>query len=297
MPRQADRPSPLDVSFDNPPVVEVALCVQFRPETVGLEAVAAFASRVRDEFPSLETQPVLPPMVETFDLTPPPPQLWAFHLEPQASLPRFFFESKDRRELIQVQHDRVTLNWRDLWQNKEYPRYVYLRDRFKQVHDELTDILDRSGHEHPATVCEVTYINSIDVGDDRGTDHPPSTRHPDLAAVLNRVSRAPTASFLADPEDAQYQARWRISAQTDAGSGTQPVGRLYVSATPAIEPPSSRPVYLLTLTAHVLPSDQSVTQAMAALDVGHEWVVRGFKDVTTPSMHVKWGARREEEAT
>jgi len=32
-----------------------------------------------------------------------------------------------------------------------------------------------------------------------------------------------------------------------------------------------------------------VEDAMAFLDVGHEWVVRGFTSVTTTSMQSKWG--------
>jgi len=40
-----------------------------------------------------------------------------------------------------------------------------------------------------------------------------------------------------------------------------------------------------------MPSGDTVDRAMKALDVGHEWVVLGFEDLTTAEMHEYWGQR------
>jgi hypothetical protein len=62
-------------------------------------------------------------------------------------------------------------------------------------------------------------------------------------------------------------------------------------ATPDVPPPGLIPIYLANLTARVMPNGATVDRAMKALDVGHEWVVRGFDDLTTAEMHRHWGKR------
>ena len=55
--------------------------------------------------------------------------------------------------------------------------------------------------------------------------------------------------------------------------------------------PEPTPIYLVNLTARVMPRRSTVDGAMKALDVGHEWVVMGFKDLTTSEMHKHWELR------
>jgi hypothetical protein len=98
------------------------------------------------------------------------------------------------------------------------------------------------------------------------------------------VFRAPE-TFLGAPEDETLQARWRIPNRLDVD---RPVGRLYLSASPALEPQTNLPIYLVNLTGHVLPSEERQEAALDALDLAHDWVVRAFEAITTEVMHTAW---------
>ncbi len=116
-----------------------------------------------------------------------------------------------------------------------------------------------------------------------------------MAANAARISRSPplgrflrpvgsfAGDFLSEPEDARLQARWRIPGDNGA-----PVGRLYAAADPAFNLDGT-PIYLLTLTARLLADQAEPSAAVELLDLAHDWIVRGFKDLTTDEMHTTWG--------
>lgn len=283
MPKQARRTSKYDlVSFKHPPVAEVALSVQFAPETIDLEAYGAFAHAVRSDLPRRYSQPVLPPMAETFDRLAPAPS-FEIHLDAPTSLPRTWFQSSDGVQLVQLQHDRLTLNWREVdTSGQTYPRYVELRARFNNLLNLLCGHLVDAGRPAEINLCEVTYVNPVAVPG-FNTD-----AYPDLAQIINRVRSRPRKAFLPSAEDARLQARWRIPGSELNGSD-RPAGRLYLDAAPGLKPPKGSPVYMVNLTGRLLPAAADLPNALEALDVGHKWVVLGFKDLTTTKMHKLWG--------
>lgn len=269
------------VTFRRPPVAEVALTVQFSEPVVDWLVLAEFTVRTRSELPQTSQQPALPRIDETFDVVPglPPFQIT---FEPQPPLPRTWFISGDGALLVQVQADRMSLNWRRTSHDAAYPRYDDLRSRFDAHLDTLFACIAGAGRDAPSIdVCEVAYVNPVEVpGRHRGPGHP------DLAKVVNRLRPPRRDAFLPPAEDAQYQARFRIPSSS---GGDAPCGRLTVSAAPTLEQASSQPIYMVQLLARVLPDSGDVAAAGEALDRGHEWVVLGFKDVTTPAMHEIWG--------
>ncbi len=287
MPRQPRRPSRFNlVEFERPPVVEVILSVQLPADTVDLEVYGRFAQETREELPRRSRQPLTPPVEETFD-RPRAHRSIEIHLEGPDSLPRITFESENGVQLVQLQHDRLTLNWRGREPGMPYPRYKVLRKRFQQLLKRLTDALDDIEQPHPINLCEVTYVNPIEYPGAGTTDRVGRT-HPDLANIINRLRPRPRGAFLPEAEDAQVQARWRIPAEALGGKGTA-AGRLHLSVAPGLKPPGDTPIYLVNLTARIMPTRGTVDKAMQALDVGHEWVVLGFKDLTTSQMHKHWG--------
>jgi hypothetical protein len=44
----------------------------------------------------------------------------------------------------------------------------------------------------------------------------------------------------------------------------------------------------LRLTARGLPDGQDLDGVLAWMDLGREWIVRGFADITSPSAHALW---------
>lgn len=289
MPRTDRRQSKYDlVDFAYPPVAEVVLAAQFPPETIDLEAYGRFASEIREELPRRTRQPLVPRNEERFEQPSAQPSI-EIRLEGPTDLPRIMFESEDRVELVQLQPHRLTLNWRGAKPGVDYPRYATLRKRFRQLLGRLTVALDEVGQQHRIELAEVTYVNPIEYPGATTTDHVGQT-HPDLASIINRLKRRPNDAFLPEAEDAQLQARWRIPAEAVGRAGS-PAGRLYLSVTPSLKQREPTPIYLVNLAARVMPRGGSVDRAMKALDVGHEWVVLGFKDLTTTEMHDFWGLR------
>lgn len=256
----------------------MALAVQFAAVIDSLD-VAAFANQVKGEFPNRAEQPSRPPMEERFDEADLSPV--RFQLLQGQPTPLFWFLSEDESQLLQVQQDRFAVNWRKVGTRAEYPRYGRLRERFTHYLGELTDVLSPEKQEAlKADWCEVTYINQVD---------PMAAERPPLREVLS-VLREPGSDFLPEPEDAQVATRFRI---VEEGI---PIGRLIVNANAAVRAADRAPIWILTLTARLKVTSDSVEGILSRLDLGREWVVRGFVDLTTERMHTTWGMRKGDTA-
>jgi|ERR1700730_1115159 uncharacterized protein (TIGR04255 family) len=94
--------------FRKPPVSEVALGVQFsavlNPVHLGL-----YYQRVKTRFPKIQMQSPVLPVFETFGTGGLPGPQFAFTHGMQ---PRMWFLSDDDNFLIQLQSDRLLVNWR-----------------------------------------------------------------------------------------------------------------------------------------------------------------------------------------
>lgn len=283
------RPASELVSFQRPPVQEVVLSMQFESDTFGLEAFGRFALATRDQLPERQQHPVVPPMAETFDpaAAPLPVQI---RLEPATGLPRTWFLSADGKELVQLQHDRFTLNWRLIEEGATYPRYKRLRRRFNELLKMLIADDRDPARQYLVNLCEVTYVNTIEP---IGATALRKGLRPQLSDLINRVGRRPRNAFLPRAEDAQLLVRWQIPG-SEIGEADGPAGRLYLQAGPGLNPKTAVPIYVVNLTAHVVPRMGNIRDAMRAMDVCHKWAVLGFKDVTTARMHRVWGLKEEQ---
>lgn len=266
-------------NYSRPPVVEVALAVQFDADTVDSLVAGTFRAQVRGEFPGYEEQPARPPMEEVFE-----PQIGGppFRVEmlSGAPKPRLWFLRDEGARLVQLQHDLIAVNWRDLTGSDDYTRYESLRSEVKQHLATLDKILEEEGRSPVRpNWCEVTYINHVlpEEAEDR----------PSLERVLTVVSPPSSTRFLRQPEDILVRERFLIE-----GSDSKPRGRLTLEAIPAFRNEDRVPIWVITLTSRVRAVEEGLEGALEALDLGREWAVRGFDDVTTPEMQSQWG--REE---
>ena len=275
------------MTFAAPPVNEVALALQFSEPVVDLDVLADFSRALRADFPDRQQQPPLPKMSEPVGLFSPPQLQIEFGL---TSLPRTWLLSADGHRLIQVQADRLVLNWRRLEGDQPYPRYTTLSGEFADLIGALDAAAKSAGRPRIVVdFCEISYVNEIVVP---GIE--PTQRHPDLSEVISVVKKVKGKAFLPDAEDAQFQARWRIDpAALPPGSS---VGRLYLAVSPGYRADTQLPIYAMNLAARIVPPpDADLTAAMPLLDVGHDWIVRGFADITTEKMHRVW--ELEEDPT
>jgi uncharacterized protein (TIGR04255 family) len=261
-------------------VAEVALAIQFDEPTVETLDVATFFGYVRKEFPRQAEQPAGPPMEERFE-EPAPAEPFRFQLLDRPPMHRFWFLSEDESRLMQVQHDFLALNWRKMGESNEYPRYRVLRRDLARYAATLEKLLVKEGKEplRPSW-CEITYINHIDAATKTG-------RLP-LDAILTVLRSPPTRSFLPPPEDSQVAQRFVIR-ELD-----QPIGRLHVNAAPAYRAADGAPIWVFTLTARLRSKQPTVRGALSRLDLGRQWALGAFTDLTTKPMQRKWKKRSRQ---
>jgi uncharacterized protein (TIGR04255 family) len=185
--------------------------------------------------------------------------------------PRCWFLDPSGNRLIQVQEDGIFHNWRKVGEEDEYPRYEGLRSTFEAELSRLDEFGKAQGIGGlAARQCEVTYINFI-----------PTPSWGDLDRVFS-VWCNTRPEFLPSPETAGLQLRYIMSDR--AGQGR---GRLHVNIQPAVRKSNSARAYRLEITARGA-AGPSAADVMAFLDLGHDWIVRGFTAITTKAMHRTW---------
>ena len=276
-------------SFERPPVAEVAMAVYFSPRLVVPTAeLAGLWQKWRDRYPLAEDKPALPRLPPP-GLQPSGGQSWALQLAPAIPNLRMWFLSRTRDRVIQLQPDRLVLNWRRTADDQPYPRYTALVPEFRGL---LADTIELCrALEQPVPLCnqvELTYINPIPL-----SSLPPPAG---LEQLLSPWTGATTDTFLPAPTAIQIQAQYPMVPPL----GHDPVGSLHVlaarGAVQRIAESAPEDGYLLQLFARGAPSDQSADGAQALLDLAHWLIVNGFRSITTPQMHSHWGLRREEVA-
>lgn len=274
--REAVANRPLDLpEFDRPPVVEVAIGVQFEPITGFRQAhIGLFWDEIRSDYPTAVDQPRLETPIESLDDSLLGP---SFQLELIDSPPvhRAWFVSLDESLLVQVQDDRLIHNWRH--RGGEYPRFEPLLELFWSHFEKYTARLADTGLVvPPVQQAEVTYINWIPV-----TSMSDFFR-PSIAAELDLPGVGP------HPDAQRWSARYPIR------DGDAVVGRLGVEAQPGrrVEDGKVASGFQLALTFRTAVSKGAAADSVSALLLlGRDAIVRAFAEMTTPAMHEKWGRR------
>lgn len=273
--------SPLP-DFENPPVVEVALSVQFKPLTkLKCVHLGLLWKEFKKDFPSSEELPPLPSVMERFG-PPAGPGRVGLQIETTPPLPRCWFLNNDRTRLVQVQHDRFVYNWRKVEGTEEYPRYGSIREPFARQIKTFSKFLEREdiGNLEPVQ-CEVTYVNHIFRGD--GWEE-----FGQLGNVLTVWETRHSDDFLGESEQVRFAAQHVIPDNEG-----NPLGRLHIAVEPRYRVADGKPLLQLNLTARGMPTGNDADGVLGFMDIGHEWIVRGFASITTARMHEIWGRRND----
>jgi uncharacterized protein (TIGR04255 family) len=263
--------------FEDPPVVETALSVEFAP-LAGWSIVhfGLFWHEIRAEYPAFEIQPPLLSQIEKFGEEAKKPQ--AINLQITNPMPvRCWFFDQSQTRLIQVQKDRLIYNWRKVAGPEPYPHYENIRPAFEREWHRFRQFLESNGLPAPTVhQCEVTYVNHIDRGKGWQT-------MADLPEVFPSWSGALSEGFLPVPEAVGFNTSYGMP-------GDQ--GRLHIQVQPAIRLSDAKEILQLTLTARGRPDSPDVGDVLKWFDLGREWVVRGFTDFTSPKMHALWKRKK-----
>ena len=262
--------------FERPPVVEVAVSVRFDRPAISGPLVMLRWSQIRDRFPKYEEAPPVPLLEETLDRPGSP----KFELKITDGPPtsRLFMKSESETEILQIQEDMLGYSWRKLSPTDEYPHFGKIIAGFKKELSEFEEFLSEEDMESVASIqCEVTYVNLILPGEIWSD-------HSELGKIVPSAGARLSEGFLPPPEQSRYSTRYAIL--DDDGL---PRGKLYVSLEPGRLVGEDSPMYMMTLTARGAPEGECRDSVIKTMDIGHEWIVRGFTTLTSREMHKEWG--------
>jgi uncharacterized protein (TIGR04255 family) len=258
--------------YQNPPVVETILSVQFEPIPKLRSAhLGAFWSVLGSDWPVTEDAPPLEPQFERFDAK------WAelgmrFKLSslPQ---PRIQIRNAANDRMIQVQNGRFILNWLRV-AGAPYPNYDAVRSDFRNCLEQFCDFLatDARLPLPTANQWEVTYLNHIPKGTVWNTPaewdffRPLQTRDGSISAALEIFSGE--WQYVIPPQRGRLHVRWRHGEGKD-----------------------QQELVELNLTARgpCNASSLSFDPILEGLDLGHETIVRSFRELTSTAANDYWG--------
>jgi uncharacterized protein (TIGR04255 family) len=259
-------PDKLPVKFGKPPVVEVACGILFASQPAFHGAhIGLFWEGLRKQFPSIQEAPPLPPIVEiqgagiaSFDLS--------YNLTPLPPLRRTWLASEDGRSLIQIQQDRFIFNWKKSAQEDSYPSYEDVVGKFNTHLTSFLNFLTAEKIPFPKyRQFELTYFNHIPVGNSATFGNLSESN----ILVDHRRSAAPNR-FLPEPEVVNWTTVFSFPDQT---------GRLYATAQSGTSPTGER-ILQLEMAARGSPLHPSEENRQAWFNLAHEWITRGFADLT-----------------
>ncbi len=250
------------------------MSVQFQPvEGWTIPYFGLFWQSIRE---SLSEVTVLTPIQPQSEDVENPPFVWPELRIEQVNVPevRCWFASHDKHSLVQLQNDRFVFNWRKLDSELEYPRYEdFVRPNFKKYWQSFLHFLTKEGLRTPSVnQCEITYVNHIKrnegwVSVDEWED------------VFNVVRKNQPADFLPEPEVAHFSFSYLMRDKS---------GRLRVEANPVIRKSDGTQAIAFTLVARGKPRSTETSDILDWFDLGRQWIVRGFTDLTTTQMHKLW---------
>jgi len=261
-------------TYAKPPMVETVIGVQF-PEISGFRAAhfGLYWDTIRKDFPTATDQPRLEPNRERFPRLPAIP-VPRFQIMQRTPADRVWFTAESAAELIQLQPDRFLFNWRRRGRNGEYPTYKSNSETFFKEFARFREFCIAQKLDEPVPeLCEVTYVNHIEPEEDESAI--------DLAGkVFSGLRWKTSEGFLPTPESLTFNRAFVIA------HNEKPIGRLYAEASIAMrrQGPGPREFVLFNLTARVIHRADEWQELADSVQHAHDWVVRGFADLTDPQI-------------
>jgi uncharacterized protein (TIGR04255 family) len=257
-------------SYKNPPVNEVVCGIRFQtPDKLRIPHVGLLWGKFRKEYPNI--QHASPIAAVTGELP----------VDNTTGLPfqRMWFINNSDDQLIQFQFDRLYFNWRR--RQNLYPRYPHVIKNFEAVLNTVSNFFNEFelGELNPIE-CELSYINHIPKGQGWNTID-------DLPRIFSDfVWCQATGRFLPNPINIAWQTGFLLPEKK---------GRLIISLKQATRTDDKTPLFVLELKAIGLAESTSKEAIRGWFDIAHEWIVRGFNDLTTSEIQkLVW--EREKDA-
>jgi uncharacterized protein (TIGR04255 family) len=263
--------------YDNPPVVETFLSVAFNElDKWNIPHFGLYWREIRSDYPKFEILPPLPTAIERYGAVSPSDE-GVLELLSQPPVRCWFIHQSSTR-LIQVQNDRFVFNWRKIKPEDIYPRFdEAIRGQFAAEWSRFIAFLKSESVTPPTvTQCEIAYINHVPLEDGWKT-------YQSLVEGFSTGSLS-GGEFLPSPENINLHATYLLPEKK---------GRLHIHLQPATRNIDGKRIVQLTLTVRGCPlPTASDAELLEWFDLGREWIVRGFTDFTSATMHEVWQRRR-----
>ncbi len=250
--------------YDNPPVAEVVCGIQFNPiEAFKLPHFGLFWKLIEADYPTCQEVAPLMPIVERYgEYEEQPLQIPFTDLPP----PRIWFLNGKGTSLLQLQRDRLLHNWKKSRPTDAYPRYQVVIGHFKEKLGLYEQFISDHGLGTIAAVqYEMTYVNHIPKGE--GWDD-----FTEIGSVFrDHRWQGQEGCFLPPIEHLNFRTTFALPERK---------ARLHVSVRDGKRQEDLQSVLLFELTVRGFPGDSSRDTMWQWFDTAHEWIVKGFTDLT-----------------
>ncbi|MHB1334085.1 MAG: TIGR04255 family protein [Sulfuriferula sp.] len=257
-------------SFTSPPLSEVSIGLQFEAlDRLRIPHFGTFWESFRKDFPLVEHAP---PIINKDN---------AFQGDPSTGLPlpRVWFINKTETSLIQLQVNRYNFNWRVRDDAEPYPRYPEVAAKFFKYLDVLEGFLAETniGPIQP-TVVELTYINVFEQGKEWDSID-------DIANIIRDFSwKEQNDRFLPNPKTLTWAASFPLpNDQGTLNAKLNHVRRIQ----------DNQPMLQLEMAASWEVNGQTRESIESWYELAHEWIVKGFVDLTESDAQYKFWRRQE----
>ena len=264
--------------YTNPPVIEVVGGIGFAPiQRFKAVHLGLLWERFRDQFPRVEEHPPIAMPLEI--LTPSAAPVAEVQFVDTPPLPRVWFLDETGNGIVQVQRDALLHNWRKLKADDTYPRYSVV---IGELQDHFSRLLKFVDEQKLGTILplqyELNYINHIFPGEHWRQGDALNSIFPDFQWRQDRHRFLPMG----------YEAaHWKTAVRLP-----DDVGRLHITIQTAFKRTEGSPLLVLEMKARGMARDQSFDSIWKWFDVAHEWIVRGFADLTDKTLQQRlWGAK------
>ncbi len=257
--------------FESPPVAEVVCGIQFDPlPDFRSTHFGAFLQTVRDDYPNTEDRAPLDEIRETEQGPTPKAEIGFLEMPP---LRRIFYVDRSENFLLQLQPSRFLANWRKLKEDDKYPRYATTFPRFTSGWALFRQFADEAKlGPINANQYELSYINHIEEHDEAF----PSGIEQFLP--LFAWKSAQSEHFLPRPSHGML----RLAFNLPEGRG-----RLHISLGHGVRPRDNKKIAVADFTARG-PAKADWSDLGSWFSLAHEWIVRGFTDLTSTKAHQIW---------
>ena len=254
-------------SFDNPPVIEVVIGVQFESlSRFHIPHVGVLWDCLdRKKYPTCEEVAPLHGYEDE--------RVIVYEKPP---MPRIWFIGEDQSSVVQFQKDRFLYNWRknpDPEVGKPYPRYSkVIKGFYDNIQNFQSCIKSLDIEAINPQRLEISYINIIPLELFGGAAN--------IGKILKDVSWMNKNRALPEPHrvnvDWQFKVK-KISALLDLRINTAQVQK------------TGEEILRIELTVKGQAPHKDIRKCRAWFDTAHETIVTGFKDITTANAHKMWG--------